>query len=73
MAEIIRTPFEGFPLPIPAGWDDFLTQEYGDYMQLPPVSERGTTHSMVMDPDTPYKEILKRDGICPNQAQNRST
>ena len=72
LAAIIRAPFEGFLLPIPAGYDSFLTQEYGDYMQLPPVSERGTTHSMVMDPDTPYKEILKRDGIRPKKTKKRS-
>ncbi|MBQ4424750.1 MAG: LicD family protein [Lachnospiraceae bacterium] len=63
LAELIRVPFEGFMLPIPAGYDHFLTQEYGNYMEFPPVEARSTTHSLHMDPDTPYKETLRRDGI----------
>lgn len=32
--------FEGHRLPAMGCWDEFLTLVYGDYMQLPPVSER---------------------------------
>lgn len=35
--------FEGLKLPAPVGWDKYLTQFYGDYMQLPP-EKKGSRH-----------------------------
>lgn len=32
--------FEGYKMPVPSGYHDFLTQGYGDYMQLPPEEKR---------------------------------
>ena len=32
--------FEGRPLPIMEGWDAYLKQMYGDYMQFPPKEEQ---------------------------------
>lgn len=37
--------FEGRKFPVVEEWHNFLTEEYGDYMQLPPESERTSTHS----------------------------
>jgi len=35
-----RYPFGKRDLPIPSGWNKYLTDVYGDYMQLPPESKR---------------------------------
>lgn len=37
--------FEGRTFKIPAGYDEILTQLFGDYMQLPPPEEQITHHS----------------------------
>jgi lipopolysaccharide cholinephosphotransferase len=50
-------PFEFFQIPIPSGFDEILTVQYGDYMKYPPVEKRGTWHSnVVFEPDIPYKQ-----------------
>ncbi len=56
--------FEGFPVPVPIGWDDVLRTIYGDYMSMPPVEQRGVWHGTVaFEPDIPYKEFLASRGI----------
>ena len=58
--EQIFVDVEGFKLPIPNGYDRLLTIMYGDYMQFPPVEERGAWHAgTTFNPDIPYKEYLK--------------
>lgn len=53
---------EGFEAPVPVGYDRILTMQYGDYMALPPVEERGMKHGgTIFNVDTPYKEFLKRE------------
>ena len=50
--------FEGFKIPAPSGWDNYLKIAYGDYMKLPPVEQRGLNHeNAIFDPDTPYIEF----------------
>lgn len=56
---IIMQEFEGMHFPIPSGFDDVLKQEYGDYMKLPPIQERGAHDDMFFDPDKPYTDYLK--------------
>ena len=40
----VDVEFEGYTFPAPAGYDEVLRDLYGDYMQLPPESERVTHH-----------------------------
>lgn len=51
--------FECLELPIPNDYHSVLTLEYGDYMTLPPMEERGGHDSTLFDPDKPYKEYLE--------------
>lgn len=52
--------FEGFKFPIPVGYDSILRTLYGDYMQFPPVEQRGIWHDgTIMNPDVPYKRFLQ--------------
>lgn len=37
-------PFENIQLKAPVGWDNYMSRYYGDYMQLPPESQRVLTH-----------------------------
>lgn len=37
-SEAVHMPFEGFEMPIPVGYDEVLTKEYGDYMTPVPMS-----------------------------------
>lgn len=49
--------FESLEVDIPIGWDEFLTERYGNYMEFPPVPKRGAINdAIIVDPYTPYKE-----------------
>ncbi len=39
--------FEGYKLPIPVGYDDYLKMAFGDYMQLPPKDKQVAKHDLV--------------------------
>lgn len=41
---IIELPFEGKRFSAPAMYDEYLSTQYGDYMQLPPVQDRVSHH-----------------------------
>ena len=57
LASTIAHDFEGFSVPIPIGYDRLLKVTYGNYMQFPPVEERGMRHiEFGIDPDKSYKE-----------------
>lgn len=54
--------FEGFKFPVPSGWDRILHDIYGDYLELPPLADRGGWHgSLWYDPDKSYMEIKQTD------------
>ena len=40
--------FEGYRFPVPKEYDKYLTYLYGDYMQMISVSQRRTSHSIVL-------------------------
>lgn len=53
--------FEGMTVVGPAQYDKWLTQVYGDYMQLPPVDKRvGHHYAEFIDLDMPCGEYLKK-------------
>ena len=43
--QVKRVPFENTELCIPEGWEQCLTQLYGDYMKLPPKEKQVPEHS----------------------------
>lgn len=44
-SDFIMADFENLKFKIPVGYDEILTQMYGDYMQLPPIEKQVTHHS----------------------------
>lgn len=46
--EVTYVDFEGYQFPVPKEYDNYLTYLYGDYMQMIPVSQRRTSHSIVL-------------------------
>lgn len=40
----LKMPFENITVNVPAGYDEYLTQLYKDYMKLPPVEQRISHH-----------------------------
>ena len=58
-AQTIWKPFEMLEVPVPIGYDEILKLQYGDYMQFPPVGERGTHQYFDFCADVPYKEYHK--------------
>lgn len=54
--------FEGITVRGPKEYDKWLTQVYGDYMQLPPVEKRVTHHhTEVIDLERPYTEYMDKE------------
>lgn len=43
----IRIPFEGHLFPVPENYNIYLTNLYGDYMQIPPENKRKYSHATV--------------------------
>lgn len=52
--------FENIQIPIPQNAKSLLANMYGDYMKFPPLEQRGTWHTGILefDPDTPYQEYI---------------
>lgn len=52
-----KVSFEDTELPIPIGYDNYLSNVFGDYMKLPPEKQRVTHHETIfIDPDNSYKK-----------------
>ena len=65
ITEGLRNPiikkFEDTTIPVSSTYDKDLTELYGDYMTLPPKSERtGHSNSAFIDLNTPYKETFQK-------------
>lgn len=52
---IVELPFEYTSVPLPAGYKMMLHHQFGDYMKLPPIEERGKWHEFEQNPDVDYK------------------
>ena len=42
--ETTEVEFEGKSYPAPAGYDRYLTDFYGNYMEMPPLEKRVSNH-----------------------------
>jgi lipopolysaccharide cholinephosphotransferase len=53
----VEITFEGRKFPIMEGFDEYLTASYGDYMKLPPESQRSEhIHAQIIDLDHSYRD-----------------
>ena len=61
ISETIWMDFENIQVPVPKGYDRMLTTQFGNYMEFPPVEDRGNWHedNIIYDPDTPYKDYIR--------------
>lgn len=60
----IEMPFEDIYVKVPVGYDRCLRIGYGEYMEFPPVEERGTWHDNVFfDPFVPFSEYQGREDL----------
>ncbi|MCD8104062.1 MAG: LicD family protein [Lachnospiraceae bacterium] len=57
--EAVDVEFEGYPLSVPKEYDKYLTWLYGDYMRLPPESDRHPSHDTVKLDFGPYEKIVE--------------
>ena len=61
-AETVEMPFEDMMLKMPVGYDEYLTQDYGDYMKMPNEEEQVSRHHVyVMDMEKPCSFYAQRD------------
>lgn len=55
---VVYFDFEGHKVPLMAGYDQYLTTIFGNYMQRPPAPERVAKHELVfVDMDHPYTDF----------------
>ena len=61
--EFVNLPFEGMDCMCFKEWDKALRVHYGDYMKLPPASERvWQHHPIILDFEHNYEELLAQKG-----------
>lgn len=54
---VVWFDFEGEKMPLPVGYDEYLTFVFGDYMKRPPAPERVAKHELLfVDMDHPYTD-----------------
>lgn len=61
----IEMPFEDTTMRMPIGYHEMLTKQFGDYMKLPPESERYNHSGGIIDTERPYsfyQEEYKKKG-----------
>ncbi len=59
LEEIVKLPFSGTEIPVPANYKKWLKDRYGEnYMDMPPERARRPHHDAEYHPDTPYTEYI---------------
>lgn len=61
----VEFPFEGLKVKLCVGYDKYLRQFFGDYMQLPPVEQRKSHHVKAyfnMEERVPVDEVMRKIG-----------
>ena len=62
-SDIIYLPFEYLTVPVPAGYDEILTTNYGDYHKF---YQGGSAHEgLFIDPDRPYRYYMEHPERIP--------
>lgn len=61
--QAVFKPFEGTEMPIPAGYDAYLTEAFGDYMTPPPSQNQKPHHdALLLDLERPYTDYDLKTG-----------
>jgi lipopolysaccharide cholinephosphotransferase len=61
--EFIEMPFEDTTIPCPKGYDEYLSYQFGNYMEYPSEEDRNSGHDFsngIIDLHTPYTEYVKK-------------
>ena len=56
---IIKIEFEGYSIPIFSKYHYYLSKQYGDYMKLPPETERVPKHDPIINLNKSFKDVKK--------------
>ncbi len=67
--EVVYLDFEGYKVPVMAGYECYLTEIWGDYMQLPPEEKRVAKHDAVYLSTTESYKQFKGIYYCVNGAE----
>lgn len=67
--DVVWVPFEDTEIPIPKGYENCLSVQYGNYMELPPLEKRGTHHeAVIFDPFVDYTTYMNTHNDEKNQS-----
>ncbi len=64
LREAIYLDYEGYSLPVPGAYDQYLTWLYGDYRILPPENQRKASHETEKTEFGVYADLVS-DGVRP--------
>lgn len=65
-SDYVLMPFEDTRIRMPVGWREYLTQQFGDYMQLPPPEKR-ETHECFVDLDHSFRDYQMKTRRLPEE------
>lgn len=61
-----RVPFENVTLNVPIGVEDFLSERFGDYMQIPNLEQiKREQHASIWDTEKDYRGFLTKEPTLP--------